>query len=230
MSNQQTPSYDPGHNQSQQQTQAATHRAAEGTAAGKPKKTEDGWHSAISTILVLLLAPLIAVFLTMFVFQSYQVDGPSMETTLFNNDRLIVWKLPRSWAKITHNTYIPKRGDVIVFTDTRLGQFGQDPDKQLIKRVIGLPGDKVVVKDGSVTVYNSKNPKGFSPDKTLPYGKVIPTTGMDGQWQIDKNELFVMGDNRSNSLDSRMFGPIDANNVIGKLIIRVLPVNDIKRF
>lgn len=193
-------------------------------------KGNDGWRSIISTVLILLLAPIIAIFLTMFVFQSYQVDGPSMEATLHNNDRLIVWKLARSWAKLTHHAYVPKRGDIIVFTDSRLGQFGQDPDKQLIKRVIGLPGDKVVVSGGVVTLYDAQHPNGFRPDATLPYGKVIPITGIDGEWIVGKAQVFVMGDNRSNSLDSRLFGPVDTNNIIGKLAVRVLPANTIERF
>ncbi len=199
-------------------------------AKQQKNKGSEGWHSIVSTILVLLLAPLIAIFLTMFVFQSYQVDGPSMETTLHNNDRLIVWKLARSWAKITHHVYIPKRGDIVVFTDARLGQFGQDPDKQLIKRVIGLPGDKVVVNNGYVTVYDTQRPNGFRPDATLPYGKVIPVTGIDGEWTVGKGQVFVMGDNRNNSLDSRLFGPVNATSIIGKLAIRVLPANMIERF
>jgi len=193
-------------------------------------KGNDGWHSIASTVLILLLAPIIAIFLTVFVFQSYQVDGPSMEATLHNNDRLIVWKLARSWAKLTHHAYIPKRGDIIVFTDSRLGQFGQDPDKQLIKRVIGLPGDKVVVSNGVVTLYDTQHPNGFRPDASLPYGKIIPITGIDGEWTVGNNQVFVMGDNRSNSLDSRLFGPVNANNIIGKLAVRVLPANTIERF
>lgn len=206
--------------------------AAEHHEHQPPRKDKRGenWHSVLSTVLVLLIAPLIAIFLTMFVFQSYQVDGPSMETTLHNNDRLIVWKLARSWARITHHQYIPGRGDVVVFTDGRLGQFGQDPDKQLIKRVIGLPGEDVVVSGGVVTVYNAAHPKGFRPDATLPYGTVIPVTGTDGRWHVGKNQVFVMGDNRSNSLDSRLFGPVDANNIIGKLAVRVLPASSMKRF
>ncbi len=179
---------------------------------------------------ILLTAPLIAVFLTVFVFQSYQVDGQSMETTLANNDRLIVWKLPKTWSRITGHDYVPKRGDIIVFVEPKLDIFGQDPNKQLIKRVVGLPGERVVVKNGTLTVYNDHNPKGFQPDKTLPYGNVIPQTPIDGSWTVGKHQLFVMGDNRSNSLDSRTFNAIDINNVVGKLIIRVLPLNTVKKF
>ena len=190
----------------------------------------EGLRSALSTIAVLLIAPLIALFLTAFIFQSYQVDGPSMRTTLEDRDRLIVFKLPRTWAKITGHDYIPGRGDVVVFTEPSLAQFGQDPGKQLIKRVVGLPGERIVVKDRVLTVYNSQHPEGFQPDKTLPYGKVIDVTPIEGEWRVGKNQIFVVGDNRTNSLDSRTFGPIDAHYIVGKLVARVLPVDHMKRF
>jgi len=194
------------------------------------KRDGDGIKSIFSTVAILLLAPLFALFIIAYVFQSYQVDGPSMETTLFNNDRLVVWKVPRTWSKLTHHTYIPKRGDVIVFTDPQLANFGQDPNKQLIKRVIGLPGEHITIKNDSVTVYNKEHPKGFSPDKTLPYGSVIPHTEGDIDVDIPQGELFVMGDNRPLSLDSRMFGTVDAKHIIGKLILRVWPISGVKRF
>jgi signal peptidase I len=187
--------------------------------------------STLSTIGILLTAPLIAVFLTVFVFQSYQVDGASMETTLSHNDRLIVWKLPKTWSKITGHGYIPKRGDIVVFVEPGISQFGQDPKKQLIKRVIGLPGERVTVRDGKLIVYNREHPEGFEPDKTLPYGDAIQTnTPIEGTWDIGPNEVFVVGDNRNNSLDSRTFGPINIENIVGKLVIRVLPLSEMQRF
>ena len=189
--------------------------------------------STLSTIGILLLAPLIAILLTAFVFQSYQVDGPSMQETLHNNDRLIVWKTPRTWARITGHQYVPNRGDVIIFTQSNLSQYGDAADtKQLVKRVIGLPGDHVVVKDGVVTVYNSAHPNGFQPDATLPYGQngAIPTTADNVDVTLKSNQLFVCGDNRPNSLDSRIFGPIDTSQVIGKLVVRILPLSNAKRF
>lgn len=178
----------------------------------------------------MLTAPLIAIFLTIFVFQSYQVDGESMETTLSHNDRLIVWKLPKTWSRITGHDYIPKRGDVVVFTEPNLGRHGQDPGKQLIKRVVGLPGERVVINDGVLTVYSDEHPGGFQPDKTLPYGDIIGETPMDGEWEVGEGHVFVVGDNRGNSLDSRTFEAIDANNIVGKLAVRVLPINEIKKF
>jgi len=196
----------------------------------KPTKHRESIGSVLSTIAVILIAPLVALFLTAFVFQSYQVDGPSMETTLQHNDRLLVWKVPKTWSKITGHTYVPNRGDVVIFVERELGSFGQDPGKQLIKRVIGLPGDRVVVKDGAVTVYNKQHPDGFRPDKTLPYGNVIKTTGIDTDVTIRKDQIFVMGDNRDNSLDSRTFGPVAAKDIIGKLVLRVWPLGSMKSF
>ncbi len=196
-----------------------------------PKQSRLG--STLSTIGILLLAPAIALLLTAYVFQSYQVDGPSMQNTLHNNDRLIVWKLPRTWSKITGHQYVPKRGDIIIFTESGLSNFGDTQDsKQLVKRVIGLPGDHVVIKNNVITVYNKEHPDGFQPDKTLPYGKdgAIPPTNSNADITLGNTQLFVCGDNRGNSLDSRLFGPIDTKQVIGKLAARIFPVSDIERF
>lgn len=199
-------------------------------AAKQSKNKREGWGSVVSTVAVLLIAPLVALFLTAFVFQSYQVDGPSMQTTLFNNDRLIVWKVPKTWSKVTGHAYVPKRGDVIIFVENQLTAYGQDPGKQLIKRVIALPGERLVIKDNTVTVYNKQHPNGFDPDKTLPYGKVIPNTSGDIDLTVPKNQVFVMGDNRPNSLDSRVFGPVSTNDIVGKLVMRVWPAGEMKSF
>ena len=193
-------------------------------------KPKSGWHELLTTVAILGAALLTALFIIAFVFRSYQVDGPSMENTLQNGDKLIIWKVPRSWAKITHHDYIPNRGDVVVFTESGLGEFGQQDSKQLIKRVIGLPGERVVVKNGVIVVYNDEHPKGFEPDKTLPYGKHIPVTTGDVDYTLGPHQVFVSGDNRPDSLDSRAFGPIDADQIIGKLVIRVFPVSEAEAF
>lgn len=189
--------------------------------------------NTIVSILILLLAPLIALMLTLFVFQSYQVDGPSMETTLQNNDRLIVWKLPRTWSRITRHQYVPNRGDIIIFSEPGLGNYEEkDGSKQLVKRVIGLPGDTVVIEGGVITIYNKDNPNGFQPDATLPYGanNHIPVTDGEGTYTLEANQLFVNGDNRPNSLDSRAFGPISTDQVVGKLVARILPLSKAEIF
>jgi len=198
-----------------------------------PPKPKDRARSTLSTIGILLLAPLIAIVLTVYVFQSYQVDGPSMQNTLHNGDRLIVWKLPRTWAHITGHQYVPKRGDVVILTESGLSNYGDTQDtKQLVKRVIGLPGDHIVIKDSKITVYNQQHPGGFNPDTTLPYGKngAIPPTMNNLDLKLSSTQLFVCGDNRPDSLDSRIFGPIETKQVVGKLAARVFPLQDMKRF
>ena len=190
-----------------------------------------GFRDVLSIVGVLVSALVLAFCLITFVFQSYQVDGPSMQSTLETNDHLIVWKVPKTIASITHKAYIPNRGDVIVFSEPGLSDYGQDSNKQLIKRVIGLPGDHVVYKGTEVMIYNAAHPDGFNPDKTLPYGdKLINENPSNVDVTLDTNQIFVSGDHRDNSLDSRVFGPIDAHNIIGKLVIRVLPLNTVKRF
>jgi signal peptidase I len=202
------------------------------TETTAPDKSS-GISGILSTVGILLLAPIIAVLLTLFVFQSYQVDGPSMEPTLQNNDRLIVWKLSRTWSRITGHQYVPNRGDIIILNESGLSSYsGGADEKQLVKRVIGLPGDHIVIKDNVVTIYNNEHPKGFQPDTSLPYGSstAIPPTTDNVDVTLSGTELFVCGDNRPQSLDSRRFGPIQTSQVVGKLVARILPLNAIEKF
>jgi signal peptidase I len=195
-----------------------------------PKPQREGWRGVLSTLALLILAPLIALFLTSFVFQSYEVDGPSMETSLQHRDRLIVLKTGRTWARITGGTFIPKRGDIVIFNKSGLQEFGSIGKKQLIKRVVALPGERVVVKDGNLTVYNRQYPDGFSPDKTSDYGHVIMTTSGDVDVTVRAGQVFVMGDNRSNSLDSRNFGAIPTSDIVGTLSLRIFPLNKLEAY
>lgn len=185
---------------------------------------ESKWKDTLSTIGIIILAPLIALFLTHFVFQSYQVDGPSMEPTLHNEDRLIVTKTAKTLSKLTGNPYIPKRYEIIIFNHNSSIENNQAQQKQLIKRVIGLPGDRVVIKDGVVTIYNNEHPNGFLVDREGPEKYVIGNTpGNDIDLTVKSGEVYVMGDNRENSLDSRVFGTIPSNNIVGKLSLRIYP-------
>lgn len=187
------------------------------------KSNKDSVKTISTTIGMFLLAPVIALILVAFVFQSYRVDGASMETTLSNNDRLIVTKIAKTWSRITHNSYIPARYDIVVFKKSETFGLKNLDEIQLIKRVIGLPGERVVVKNGTVTVYNLENPNGFNPDNNQKYSSGIDTTSGNVDVVLGDNEIFVMGDNRGNSLDSRAFGPINANSLVGTLAFRIYP-------
>ncbi len=199
-------------------------------AEDEEESKKEGIKSILSTIAILIIAPLIALSLTAFVFQSYEVDGPSMESTLQNHDRLIVYKLPRTMAKLTGHTYQPKRGEIIIFTRHDEFEFGAAKSRQLIKRVIALPGERVVVRDSKVTVYNKEKPQGFQPDKIAPYGKVIKETAGDIDTVIPDGYIFVCGDNRPQSLDSRSFGAVPLKDVVGRLSLRVYPFNKGQKF
>lgn len=198
----------------------------------EPEKVPPLWRELLSTVGILATAISVALIIILFVFRSYQVDGPSMQNTLHNGDKLIIWKLPRTWAKLTGSTYIPARGDIIVFNESGLAAYGQANDKQLIKRVIGLPGDRIVVNNGINTIYNKAHPNGFDPDKTLGYFTAanLPYTAGNINIKLGPNQLWVEGDNRPDSLDSRSFGYINANKIIGQLILRVFPLGNAKVF
>lgn len=173
----------------------------------------------ISTILLFAGALLTAVLLNVFVFQSYEVDGQSMQPTLQNRDRLIIYKLGKTIATIKGETFMPTRGDIIVFHKPN------GTSDQLIKRVIGLPGDHVIVKNDKITIYNASHPEGFNPDDA-PYGGDLSPTYGNVDVKVGEGEVFVCGDNRipGASLDSRsILGNVPTKLIVGKLVLRYLP-------
>lgn len=189
------------------------------------RRRRDNLKSILSTLAILVAAPLVAILLTSFVFQSYEVDGPSMETTLQNGDRLIVVKIGKTWASLTNNDYIPARGEIIVFSRP------EEDNRQLIKRVIGLPGERVVVRNNHITVYNDDFIDGFNPDLNVDYrNEVNPTTPGDIDITVPDGEVFVAGDNRTNSLDSRSFGTVPSEDIVGKLALRIYPFSKFESF
>jgi signal peptidase I len=192
--------------------------------------SKDGLRSVGSAILLMAGALVIAFSIAAFIIQSYQVDGQSMETTLQNNDRLIVNKLPRTLSRITNHAYIPHRGDIIIFNQSGLFDNSGTQEKQLIKRVIGLPGERVVVKNGQITIYNTAHPNGLNPDTAGLYHIDAASTSGNVDITLDGNQIFVCGDNRPNSEDSRFFGPVEADNIVGKLVLRIFPTNKAENF
>lgn len=194
------------------------------------QEVSEGTRSIVKTFLLLLSAPLMALFLITFVFHSYEVFGPSMESTLQNGDRLIVLKAPRTWSKIRGEHYMPKRGQIIVFTKPDYISSVDQTNKQLIKRVIALPGERVVIGNGILTVYSPDRPEGFQPDKEADYGANISNTEGNLDVTVGPNQVFVCGDNRENSLDSRVFGTIDSNSIVGTAEYRLFPLSSMKSF
>ena len=185
---------------------------------------------AINIVIFVVLVVLGAVFINTFVFRSFSVTGPSMEKTLYTDDRLIVNKVPVTWERLMGKQYVPPRGQVIVFENPYYQPGRQD--EFIVKRVIGLPGERVVVKNGVIKVYNKAHPDGFEPDKDFHGEPGSPTTG-DADRKVPAGEIFVSGDHREGnfSLDSRNgLGTIPLYDVVGPVGIRIYPFNKIRLF
>lgn len=170
------------------------------------------------------------IIINSFVFRSYNVVGPSMETTMYTGDRLIVNRLPVTWAALQGKSYVPERGQVIVFKNPRYHQGVED--EFIVKRVIAFPGERVVLKDGKYTVYNALHPTGFNPDDANKGEPGSPTTGEVDE-TVPEGELFVSGDHRTGSFsfDSRNgLGTIPFYDVIGPVAFRIFPFDEIRSF
>lgn len=196
--------------------------------AKKPKDVPARKH-LFSTIMTLILAPLVALVLVINVFQVYEVDGQSMQPALQDSDRLIILKMPRTWSKITGAPYLPDRYDIVVFSVSE-NLDGEKNKKQLIKRVIALPDERVVINGGQVKVFSQEHPGGYPVDTLLPQVSADHETLDDLDIVVPENHIFVLGDNRENSSDSRRFGTIPAKDIIGELALRFYPLDQTQTF
>ena len=192
------------------------------------------WRDMLNILIFIGLVALGTLFINTFLFRSFSVVGPSMESTLHTGDKLIVNRLAPTLARTFSGTYVPPRGQVIVFKNPIFVQTGTE--EFIVKRVIGFTGERVTVKAGVVTVYNTDHPNGFNPD--TPYlksdgsGPVGPTSG-DVDTTVPAGEIFVMGDHRvgSFSLDSRNgLGTIPLYDIIGPVALRFFPFTKISTF
>ncbi len=174
------------------------------------------------------LAILIVVPIKIFVFQPFIVKGASMEPNFYNKEYLIVNELGYKTTAIAGEVKVSSfrefdRGDVVVF------RFPNNPKKYYIKRVIGLPGEKVSLRNGQVTIFNNENPKGFVLDESGYLPSTTVTTG-EKDFKLAEGEYVVFGDNRTRSSDSRDWGVLDEEFVTGKVLLRLLPFGRVSVF
>ncbi len=179
------------------------------------------------TIYIVIISLVIVLPIRTFVAQPYIVSGDSMDNTFQNGNYLIV-------DEISYRFSEPKRGEVIVFKapPEALDQQRLAGTKTVfyIKRIIGLPGETVEINSDEVKIYNKENPNGIILTEPYVYiSKSIPSPLSDIKLKVTlkESEYFVMGDNRHNSSDSRLWGALSKKNIVGKLSIRLFPFNKI---
>ena len=169
----------------------------------------------LELIKVGLLAALTIGLIRYFLFKPFYVKGASMEPNFYDHEYLIV-------DELSYRLRAPERGEVIVF------KYPNDTSEYFLKRVIGLPGERVKISNGHITIYNTSHPEGVTIDEAyLP--KDLATSG-DEVVQVKSNEYFVLGDNRPNSFDSRRFGTVDKSYIVGRAWFRGWPFNRIQKF
>ncbi len=159
---------------------------------------------------IIILVKLIQGFL----IQPFIVDGGSMLPTYHNQEFLLVDKFSYLIGK-------PHRGDVMIFKLYE-GETNPYNGKYLIKRVIGLPGEHIVVRNGVTIIYNKDYPNGFTVEESFVAYKDIQK---NADVTLDDHHYFMMGDNRTQSYDSRDWGPLDSANIRGQVLFRIFPLS-----
>ena len=169
----------------------------------------------LEIIKVILISLAIIIPVRYFLIQPFYVKGASMEPNFFDHEYLII-------NEISYRLGGPERGDIIVF------KYPRDTSQYFIKRIVGLPGETIQIKDGNVTVYNKDNSSGTTlTEKYL--DSEVKTFG-DRTVSLGSDEYFMLGDNRLASFDSRSFGPVKEKYIVGKVWVRGWPFDKIRVF
>ncbi|OHA17189.1 MAG: signal peptidase I [Candidatus Taylorbacteria bacterium RIFCSPHIGHO2_01_FULL_44_110] len=173
------------------------------------------WRGVREWIQVIVVALIVALPIRLFIAEPFIVNGASMDPTFSTGQFLIV-------DRVSYRFEEPQRGDVIVF------EYPNNPKIYYIKRIIGLPGETVQVKQGRVFITNSQHPEEF--ELTEPYVEASHASTETTTETLESNQYFVMGDNRLQSSDSRVWGPLDKNFIIGRPIVRLVPLSTLSIF
>jgi signal peptidase I len=186
----------------------------------EPKETLPAGRRVLAFILdlvkIVLISLAIIVPVRYFLNQPFYVKGASMEPSFYDHEYLII-------DEISYRFRAVERGDIVVF------KYPKDPAQFFIKRVIGLPGDKVEVKDGFVFIYTNNGANKYLLDENQYLPATVKTNG-EKMWTLGTDEFYVLGDNREHSLDSRYFGPVPRANLIGRVWLRGWPLNRLSGF
>jgi signal peptidase I len=173
-------------------------------AEAQPQQT-DNWKRFLLDILETVILAVVLYFGINAISARVRVDGLSMNPTLQHGEYVLV-------SRLAYKTGVPERGDIIVFS------FPMDQKQDLIKRVIGLPGETIEIRSGEVLVNGAKLDE--------PYIAQSPV--YNGVWAVGEGQLFVLGDNRNDSKDSHQWGLLPIENVIGKALLIYWPPPDWK--
>ncbi len=174
----------------------------------KEKKTKG--QSFWELVRFAVIAIIIVIPIRIFIAQPFIVSGSSMFPTFKDGQYLVV-------DELSYHLGNPQRDDVVVF------RYPDDTTKFFIKRVIGLPNETVKISGSDVTIFNQAHPEGFKLDQPFVENK----SSNDTTYVLKSNEYFVMGDNRTASFDSRSWGPVPRNLMVGRAFLRLLPINAI---
>lgn len=183
----------------------------EKTSVETGKKTE---HPVAEIIRFSAIALIIVIPIRFFIAQPFIVSGASMEQTFHNGEYLIV-------DQLTYHFSSPKRGEVVIF------RYPRDPSTFFIKRVVGVPGDTLLIQGETVTVTNVENPEGVILEE--PYVPAMKPSNTITE-VLGEGEYFVMGDNRDHSSDSRVWGVLQEEKIIGRALLRLYPFSEISGF
>ena len=172
--------------------------------------------ASLFEVLEIAVIAVVAVFVVRtYLVQPFLVSGTSMVPTFASGDYVLT-------DELTYHFRSPERGEVVVFHDP------EDWATYFIKRVVGLPGEHVVIKNNQITITNAEHPNGFVLDETyLPSG-LITSGNIDVT--LSTSSYFMLGDNRPFSYDSRSWGPLPSKNIVGLVRFRLWPVNELQAF
>lgn len=176
-------------------------------------KTHGFWYGVREWIRVIVIAFIIALPIRFFIAEPYIVQGASMDPTFSTGQFLIV-------DRLTYRFEQPSRGDVIVF------EYPNDPSSYYIKRIIGLPGESISIKNGKAVVTTASSTEQIVLEEPYIGPSHVSKDNLPAR-ALGADEYFVMGDNRAQSSDSRVWGSLDRKFIIGRPILRLSPVTDI---